>query len=243
MAKPASRILVFDPYPVVREGVARLIEQDATLVLCGVAETASAAREAIARLLPDLLILDLAISRPDGLDFIREVKAAHPRLLILVLSGLSEEQFAFRAFHAGAQGYIPKSEPCSCLVHAVHAILEGGLWFSPKVTARIVRQGSIGSAPPKVCPLSDREMQVYRLIGAGLRTGLIAAELGLSTKTVETYRERLKCKLQVADSAELSRIAQKWLTEGCSLCVTGCEHGKPLPEQPGNDRPPDGAVS
>ena len=220
--KRPCKLLVLDPCPVVREGFHRVIEREENeFTICGELATAIEARDAVQRLEPDILILDLELDHADALELIKTLKALRPSLRILVISFLREEQFAERALRAGADGFLPKSRPGSCIVDALRSIARGGVWFSPTITAQLLRQIPFHQTLAHHCPLSDRELQVYRLIGSGLRTGEIARELALGIKTIETYRGNIKEKLKIPDYIELFHRARRWLESGCSHCA--CE--------------------
>lgn len=219
-AKNRYKVLVLDPCPVVREGFNRIIEREENdFMVCGEVATAIEARDAVPRWEPDILILDLELDHADGLELIKVLKALRPSLRILVISFLREEQFAERALRAGADGFLPKSRPSSCIVDALRSVASGGVWFSETITAQLLRRTPSQQTSAHLCPLSDRELQVYRLIGCGLRTGEIARELGLGVKTIETYRGNIKKKLMITDHIELLHQARHWLESGCTHCA------------------------
>ena len=223
-------MLVLDPHSVARDGVVHTIERDGDFVICGAVATAADALQAIPVLEPDILTLELALDHGDGLELIKNLRALHPKLRTLVITGLREDQFAERALRAGAAGFVEKARPSTCILHALHAITEGGVWFSSEITTRLLQERPTSGARAQRCPLTDRELQVYRLIGTGLRTGEIAQELGVSVKTVETYRANIKAKLKVQDGAELLRRAQEWIQHGCAQCACSLGRGGSLPE-------------
>ena len=212
------KVLLLDSCPLVCEGLAYLIGRETDFLVCGAVGTASEAYPAVTRLEPDILVLDIDLGHSDGLELIKALKALRPNLRMLVTSRLPEDQYAERALRAGAQGFIGKTQPCSCVLHALRTVAAGGLWFSESVTTQLFRQIQDGRALESHCPLSDRELQVLRLIGSGLRTGMIAQEMGVSVKTIETYRERLKVKLKLADSTQLHDRAKDWVENGCAEC-------------------------
>lgn len=212
------KVLLLDSCPLVCEGLAHLIRRETGFVVCGAVGTASEAPAAVTRLKPDVLVLDIDLGHSDGLELIKALKTLQPGLRMLVASRLPEDQYAERVLRAGAQGFIGKTQPCSCVLHALCTVAAGGVWFSESVTTQLLRQVQDGRSVEAHCPLSDRELQVLRLIGSGLRTGKIAQEMGVSVKTIETYRERLKLKLKLADSTQLHDRARSWVENGCAEC-------------------------
>lgn len=212
------KVLLLDSCPLVWEGLAHIIARESGFIVCGAVGTASEALAAVNRLEPDLLILDIDLGHSDGLELIKALKAQRPSLRMLVTSRLPEDQYAERALRSGAHGFIGKTQPCSCVLHALRTVAAGGIWFSESVTTQLLRQVQDGRSAEQHCPLTDRELQVLRLIGSGLRTGKIAQEMGVSVKTIETYRERLKIKLKLADSNQLHDRARDWVENGCAEC-------------------------
>lgn len=225
------KVLVVDPHPVVREGLVQTVGRDPDLEVCGSLATVQELFEAIPKLSPSLVTLELDLGHADGLELIKILGIHYPELPVLVISRLPEVQYAERALRAGARGFLSKARPCTCILHALHAVAEGGVWISSEVAARMMQDHSADPARVHRCPLTDRELQVYRLIGLGVRTGAIAKELGVSVKTVETYRLHLKTKLGLRNGAELTRRAQEWLERGCTLCGFGSNGAIPLDGQ------------
>jgi DNA-binding NarL/FixJ family response regulator len=214
-----ARILVVDDHPVVRAGVAHLLSDEPDLEVCaeasGVAE-AIAALEAVegdAATCPDLAVVDIMLPDGCGLELVKELRDRSPDLPILVASVHDELLFAERALRAGARGFINKQEAADELLDAIREILSGGTWLSASIRERWERRrGDTGfpADPPSELDLSDRELQVFALIGRGAPTREIAERLDLSIKTVESYREKIKIKLGLDNGNELMRRAVEW---------------------------------
>jgi DNA-binding NarL/FixJ family response regulator len=208
-----SRVLIVDDHPIVREGLRLLIDRQSDLVVCGEAEEIDSALSAVAILRPDILIVDISLSGPDGLDLIKTVRAKTPSPPVLVLSMHDELIYAERALRAGASGYIMKQEGTERVLVALRRILRGEVYLSDRAASRMVQQyvhGPAHATRPVVAELSDRELEVYRLIGDGHGTRQIAHELRLSVKTVETYQAHIKEKLSLRSSRELLQHAIEW---------------------------------
>jgi DNA-binding NarL/FixJ family response regulator len=210
-----SRLYLVEDHPVTREGFAQLLNYQPDLEVCGQAGTAAKALVGIDTTRPDLVIVDLSLAESSGLELIKDIKARHPRLPILVLSTHDESLYAERALRAGARGYVMKQAPTSELMRAIRKVLGGQLWLSESMHTRLVHKHLHGTSSPKspseLENLSDRELEVFQLIGAGLTTRRIAAKLHLSVSTVETYRAHLKEKLRLANGMELVRRAVEWV--------------------------------
>ena len=194
------RIMVVEDHPVFRMGLRELINQESDLVVCGEAEDAGKASEEIRRLEPDMVIVDISLRGRDGIDLIRDVRGHNKDLPILVLSMHDESRFAERSLLAGAKGYIMKRETSSSVVEAIRCVLRGQIYLSEKIKGEILSRFVGGAHTYNKSPvdrLTDRELEVYRLIGRGLSTNEIAEKLSLSTKTIGTYRERIKEKLNL----------------------------------------------
>jgi len=203
------RVLVVDDHPIVRQGIKGVLEQQVDLVLCGEAEDAGAALKAINTSRPDIVILDISLRGSDGLDVTKSIRASNPKLPVLVMSMHSESLYAGRALRAGANGYIMKTEVAANLIQAVRQILAGDIYLSESARQIIlleVQDGGAGAASP-LKRLSDRELEVFRLIGAGRSTQAIADELHLSVKTIETHRTHVKEKLGLKTAADVLRYA------------------------------------
>ena len=208
-----SRVFVVDDHPIVRQGLAMLINREPDLEVCGEAEEAQAAIDAIARMRPDILIVDISLTGPDGLDLIKAIRAIETSPPVLVLSMHDESIYAERALRAGASGYIMKQEGTERVLIALRRILKGEVYLSDRAASRMVRhyvRGPAVTPRPAEAELSDRELSVYRLLGEGHTTRHIAEELHLSVKTVETYQAHIKEKLSLRSARELVQHAIAW---------------------------------
>ncbi len=206
-------VLVVDDHPLMRQGLALLINQQQDMQVCGEAEEAHAALLAIARLHPDIVILDISLSGPDGLELLKNIRTTNPGLPVLILSMHDEAIYAERALRARANGYIMKQEATEKVLVAVRRILNGEVYLSERMSKKMLEQ-YIGGAPSmiqsQIASLSDRELEVFRLIGEGRATREIAEELHLSVKTVETYQAHIKEKLVLRSGRQLIQHAIQW---------------------------------
>lgn len=209
------RIFLVDDHPVTREGLARLINCESGLEVCGEAGTAAAAVSKIESLRPDLVIVDVSLTKgASGLELIKDIASRNVRLPMLALSTHDESLYAERALRAGARGYVMKQEPTEKVMQAIRKILAGELYLSRAMNDRLLRKVAQPNSAPSVSEieqLSDRELEVYRLLGQGRGTRQIAAELHLSVSTVETYRAHIKEKLHLSSASELVRHAVEWV--------------------------------
>ena len=213
------KVLVVDDHPIVRAGLAQLINREPDLAVCGDAEEMHAALQNIDELRPDILIVDISLNGPDGLDLLKTIRAKDPNLPVLILSMHDESIYAERALRAGANGYIMKQEATERVLAALRRILNREIYVSDRVANQVLRQfaGSAGPLSARHSPfddLSDRELEVLRLIGEGQGTRQIAEGLHLSIKTVETYQGHLKDKLGLKNSRELVQYAIQWVMMG-----------------------------
>jgi DNA-binding NarL/FixJ family response regulator len=201
---------VVDDHPIVRQGLTMLIDREPDLVVCGHAEEAASAAQAISSLRPDVMVLDISLGGPDGLDLLKQIRATNDTLPILILSMHDESIYAERALRAGANGYIMKQEATELVLTAIRRLLVGGVYVPEKIASRMLKQYSrssaIGAAPP-LANLTDRELEVFRLIGEGSSTRQIADTLHLSVKTVESYQSHIKEKLSLRNARELQHHA------------------------------------
>jgi two-component system, NarL family, response regulator NreC len=208
------RVLVADDHPLLREGIVQFLNRQSDVTCCGEVDTAAEAHVAVGKLKPDLLLLDLRLGNTDGIDFIKTLRVEYPTLPVLVLSQHDEAVYAERVLAAGAGGYIMKQEATTEVLHAIRTVMAGELYVSRKMSARVLRK-LLDTRPqlPRtgVERLTDRELQVLQLLGSGLSSKEIASELNLSVKTIETYRENLKNKLGLQNSANLIRYASDWV--------------------------------
>lgn len=207
------RVLLVDDHPVVRQGLALLIDREPDLSVCGEADCAHSAFHAITTLRPDLVVLDISLSGPDGLEVLKELRLKTGSLPVLILSMHDESIYAERAMRAGANGYIMKQEATEKVLVAIRRILQGEVYLSDRLTSTILQQYVRGNTPVNKSPLlnlSDRELEVFRLIGEGRATRQIAEELHLSVKTIESYQAHIKEKLALRNARELVQHAIEW---------------------------------
>ena len=207
MTAPLPRVLIVDDHPVVRMGLRALLERSGAFQVCGEAGDPAEARALAARELPELMIVDLMLGGRGGVDLVTECLRIQPAARILVLSQHDEAIYAERVLRAGARGYLMKGEQLDGVANALAAILRGEIVLSPRMNARILAGRLQRAATERYADLSNREMQIFLLIGAGRATGEIAAELCLSAKTVSAHRENIKTKLGLSTAAELEREA------------------------------------
>lgn len=207
-----TRILIVDDHPIVRLGIRQMLAAECDLEVCAEAESAEAARELTIGAHPDLAIVDLSLAEGTGLDLIRSLRESKPTLPVLVLSMHDEVLFAERVLRAGARGYIMKREAITGLVSAIRQVLSGRIYVSEGMAQAVLeRLGHDGAEPDDpLANLTDRELEVFDLIGRGQSTGAIAEQMGVSIKTIETYRSNIKTKLNLKDATDLIRFAATW---------------------------------
>lgn len=209
------KVFIVDDHPIVREGLAQMIRREPDLAVCGAAEDAQGALQMIDALKPDILIVDISLHGPDGLDLLKTVRAKDPMLPVLILSMHDESIYAERALRAGANGYIMKQEATENVLVALRRILNREVYVSPRIAnqmlQRFVSAGPAHIRHSSIDELSDRELEVLRLMGEGHGTRQIADALHLSVKTVETYQAHLKEKLALRNSRELVQYAVQWM--------------------------------
>jgi DNA-binding NarL/FixJ family response regulator len=209
-----TRILLVDDHAVVRFGIAQLINRERDLVVCGEEEEASKALSAISSLNPDLVLADISLKDSSGLELMRNIKAQYPKLPVLVVSAHDENIYAEIAFRAGALGYLMKDQALDKVLPAIRRVLSGAIYVSDALGARMLQQQIRGHTDINESPvkgLSDREMEVFQLIGQWKKTREIAEELHLSIKTIEYYREQIKRKLNLKSASELTHYATQWV--------------------------------
>jgi len=210
------RILIVDDLPLVRSGFVQLISDEPDLAVCGEAADEAQALQLVATTTPDLVIIDLSLAGGSGINLIERIKAHYGEVCMLVVSMHDESLFAERVLTAGALGYLNKQEAPSNIIRAIRRVLEGRVYLSDKLTERLLDSLTGMAKAPGQSPmqrLSNRELEVFELIGRGMTTGKIADHLQLSTKTIETHRENIKKKLGLASGQELTRRAMHWLIE------------------------------
>src|SRR6202051_5191264 len=208
-----NRIFLIDDHPIVRQGLALLINREVDLEVCGEAQDAPSALTGLAACEPDLIILDISLNGPDGLDLLKTIRLKDGHVPVLVLSMHDESTYAERALRAGANGYIMKHEAAEKVLVAIRRILGGEVYLSDRLTNKMLQQIVRGTDPVSRSPvsmLSDRELEIYRLIGSGHATRQIADELHISVKTVESYQAHIKVKLSLRSARELVQHAIEW---------------------------------
>jgi DNA-binding NarL/FixJ family response regulator len=208
------RIFLVDDHPATRGGVRVLIDQDERLEVCGEADSAPVALQLIQKLNPDLAVVDITLKTTSGIELMKNVKALLPDLPVLIMSMHDESLYAERSLRAGAKGYIMKSEASERILIAIHRVLDGEIYLSEamkeKMLHRLVRSKK-DEVVFTIDTLSDREMEVFQLIGNGYGTRQIAEKLHLSVKTIDSYREHLKLKLRLEKGSDLVRHAIQWV--------------------------------
>jgi DNA-binding NarL/FixJ family response regulator len=207
-----KRIVIIDDHPIVRKGFAQLINRESDLTVVGEAEDHLSAQTVISETQPDLALVDLTLKESDGLELIKIINVQYPKVKTMVISLHDERVYAERALRAGAKGYIMKSEATENVMTAIRTVLKGSMYLSDDMQARMLLQFA-GNSQKETSPidiLSDREFEVFRMIGDGLETREIAKRLTLSVKTIETYKSHLKTKLDLHSSTELIQRAVEW---------------------------------
>lgn len=207
-----TRLLLVDDHPMLREGLALLIGHEPDLEVCGQADTAHAALELIGSTQPDLALVDISLPDKNGLELIKDIQAMHPGTAVLVVSMHDESLYAERVLRAGGRGYIMKQEGGKKLMAAIRQVLSGQIYLSEKMSANILEvfSGGRGESSSPVGKLTDREFEVFQLIGGGLDVREIAERLHLSVKTVEVHRTNIKQKLKLRSVGDLIRQAVRW---------------------------------
>lgn len=211
-----TRILIVDDHPIYRQGITRLIETQSDLEVCGEAENTKDAIAIVEKIKPDLALVDISLNGANGLELVKSLKALRPQLLVLVFSMHDELIYGERALRAGAQGYLMKDQVVDHILDAIRKVCAGESYLSAAMS-RILLEKMIDSSNGSTSPvdvLSDRELEVFQLLGKGRGTREIANALKLSVKTVETHREHLKKKLKIQSSPELMRVAVEWVLQG-----------------------------
>jgi DNA-binding NarL/FixJ family response regulator len=221
------RVIIIDDHPLLRRGMAALLSEQSDLCVCGEAENAKDALRAMRDLTPSVALVDINLPGANGLELIKLMLAEQPKLRILVVSMHDETLYALRSLRAGAKGYLMKSEALEQIVNAVRRVAEGNVYVTPRFSERLVfkaiqsLEGGMGSPVDR---LSDRELEVLRLLGKGLGTRDIAHTLHLSVKTIETHRAHIKEKLGFKEAAEMVRFAIDWVVHEESLTADQIGH-------------------
>ena len=207
------RIFLVDDHPLVREGLTNLINRQDDLIVCGEAEDSSEAIGGIARSRPDVAVIDISLKNESGLELVKNLGSQFPLVALIVLSMHDEALYAERALRAGARGYVMKRETTKSVLTAIRRVLEGSVYLSERVVNGMARKLSLSSKASASSPverLSDRELEIFRLLGQGRTTSQIAGDLNLSLKTVQAYCARAKEKFGVRSLTELLRAAFRW---------------------------------
>jgi len=208
-------VLIVDDHPIVRHGLGELISRQSDLQVCGEASGIAEAMQQIEANRPDVAVIDISLDGESGIDLIEQIRAVYPDVKTLVSSIHDERTYAGRALRAGALGYINKRESIRNVIGAVRQVLRGEIYLSPEMAKRLLHRAAIGEPldhdPTET--LSNRELEVFEMIGQGMNTQQIARRLTLSPRTIETHRKKIKTKLNLQNSAQLSRAAFQWVQE------------------------------
>jgi DNA-binding NarL/FixJ family response regulator len=209
------RLLIVDDHPIVRHGLAQLIAEEPDMEVCGQASSVAEASKFLEANAPDVAIVDLSLDDESGLVLIQEIKDRHPKVKILVSSIHDETIYAGRALKAGAVGYIEKRESITKIVEAVRHILEDKIYLSPEMANRLLHRAATGESLDQdpIFMLSNRELEVFEMLGRGKTVQYIAGKLGISPKTVETHRKNIKHKLNIHNGSQLMRCAYDWVRD------------------------------
>ncbi len=212
-----TRILFVDDHPLVKEGFSAVIASEPGLRLCGTADNVQDALMLVESAKPDLVITDLSMPGRNGLELIKDLAATHPELPVLVLSLHDELLYAERVLRAGGRGFVTKSASSECLIRAIRCVLDGGVFASPAVTSHFLKASLPGTRPKLGFPLqrlTDREMEVFELIGNARSNSDISSQLGISVRTVDVHRGHIREKLGLEDGSALTRYAIRWIEVG-----------------------------
>jgi DNA-binding NarL/FixJ family response regulator len=212
--KPKTKVLLVDDHPILRAGLGKLINQEADMMICGEAEDGPTAFDLAGTLNPDIAVIDISLKGSNGIELVKNLKARYPDLPTLVLSMHDESLYAERALRAGSLGYIMKEEAIEQVLVAIRKVLQGEIFLSEKMKGKMLQQMASGKGKVISSPieqLTDRELEVFRLIGEGCSTRQIAGQLHLSVRTVEAYREYIKSKLNLKNDTELVQHAFHWV--------------------------------
>lgn len=209
-------VLLVDDHPIMRHGLAQLVQMEEGLDVCGQAGSAKEGLEEVERLKPDLAIIDLTLPDKNGLELVKDIQAMVPGTQCLVLSMHDEALYAERALRAGARGYLMKEIAAESLITAIRKVLSGGIFVSDQIATRMMEQATGGrgrQGTAGVDSLTDRELEVLEMIGLGRATKMIASQMGISTRTVEAHRAHIKEKLGLTDGGALVRYAVQWVEQ------------------------------
>ncbi|MCF7975449.1 MAG: response regulator transcription factor [Phycisphaerae bacterium] len=210
---PQTRIFIVDDHPIVRDGLKLLIDHQDDLTVCGEADDIKSALRGVAQAKPDVVLTDITLKASDGLELTKDLKILYPDLHIIVLSIHDESTYAERALRAGAQGYLMKEVVSDHIIEAIHTVCRDEIFVSDQIAKRLLHKivgGKSTQTASGTDALSDRELEIFKLIGQGFKASQIAKQLHLSVKTVETYRARIKEKLDIKDAGSLLQFAIQW---------------------------------
>ena len=211
IASGRKGVFIVDDHPVLRQGLGALIDAQSDMRVCGEADSAPVAKTEVARCSPDVVIVDISLATGSGLELIKDLHYQHPGLPLLALSMHREELYGPRAIAAGAKGYVCKSEPVTHVLVALRRLLQGQLAVSEKVLGLLVDRNSRKAPDPAALPLSDRELEIFRLFGEGRSTREIAARLRIAVSTVFAHRANIKHKLKLTNATELVSAAARFV--------------------------------
>lgn len=214
--RPITRILIVDDHPIVREGLSSRLSKEPDFEVCGEADTVPAALKLVNETRPHVVTIDISLESGNSIDLIRRISQRHHAIRMVACSLHDETLYAERALHAGAMGYVNKHEAANTIVKAIRHVLEDKVYLSDRMSERLThrligRRGNVERSA--VDALSDRELEVFEMIGRGLTSSEIARNLHLGLKTVDTYRARIKQKLKLTNMAQLARHAVQWVLE------------------------------
>lgn len=215
-----SRVFIVDDHTMFREGLRQLIERESTMTVCGDAPDAAEAMAGIRTSKPDVVIVDISLAGASGIDLIKDIRAEFEELPVLVVSMHDESLYAERALRAGAMGYVMKHEPAKTVKAAIHKVLGGDMYLSEKMSSSVINRLMRGQTDKPKSPiemLSDRELEVFRLLGQGKGVRKIGEELEVTIPTVNSFRNRIKEKLGLKSSTEVMLHAIQWVREESSL--------------------------
>jgi DNA-binding NarL/FixJ family response regulator len=214
---PASiRIVVVDDHPLFRHGLIQLLNSDDDFAVCGEASSAGEAMDVVRKAKPHLVIADLGLKGPNGIELTKSIVAEFPRIPVLILSMHDESLYAVRSLRAGARGYVTKQEALGSVLEAVREVMDGHTYLSPKMASQVISKVVVNRVAPDeeiTDRLSDRELEVLEMIGAGKEIKTIAKTLNLSPKTVETHRTHIKEKMNLQNARQVARFAVQWVAE------------------------------
>ena len=213
--QPPTKVLIVDDHPMMREGLTLRLSRQPDLEVCGEAASEEEALVLVETTAPCLVLVDISLKSGHGIELVKQIKSRHPQVKMLVISGFDESLYAERALRAGAMGYLNKQESNEKLLEAIRTILSGQRFVSEKMAQRLVGRALGDSDQPQTPTdgLTDRELQIFRLVGEGLMTSAIAERLFISTHTVDSHRENIKRKLNIHNAGELTHAAIQWVME------------------------------